>query len=220
METKGFIYKITNPNGLVYIGQTIDIERRMNTYKSLSCKSQPALFNSLTKYGVDSHVFEVLEETYDLSEREIFWINEYDSYNFGLNCTKGGDGGSPFYGHKHTDFSKDKIRNSLKGRVFSEETIQKLREANTGERNHMFGKKQSKESNEKRSNTLKGRVITEESKYKISEKNSKKIICLETGVIFKSSKEAAEIMNLSQSGIRSVTNGLQKTHGGYTFIKI
>lgn len=29
------IYKITNPNGKVYIGQSIDLERRLYYYKNL-----------------------------------------------------------------------------------------------------------------------------------------------------------------------------------------
>ena len=39
---KGYIYKITNPNGWVYIGQTTRLLYRQNKYKNKQCKSQPA----------------------------------------------------------------------------------------------------------------------------------------------------------------------------------
>lgn len=46
------IYKITNPNGRIYIGQSTDIKFRWGIYRKLKCKDQPSLYNSLKKYGV------------------------------------------------------------------------------------------------------------------------------------------------------------------------
>ena len=44
------IYKITNPKEKVYIGQSIDIEKRWKRYYyTLNCKSQTALYRSLKK---------------------------------------------------------------------------------------------------------------------------------------------------------------------------
>ena len=57
------IYKITNPKGKVYIGQSIDIEHRFYEYKcTTNCKNQTLLFNSLKKYGPHTHKFQILEE--------------------------------------------------------------------------------------------------------------------------------------------------------------
>lgn len=39
MKNKG-IYKITNPNGKIHIGQSIDLECRFKCYKYLKCKNQ------------------------------------------------------------------------------------------------------------------------------------------------------------------------------------
>lgn len=88
------IYKITNPNGLVYIGQSIDIEKRFSYYKKYKCKSQTKLYNSLVKYGPQSHVFEVLIECSidELNKNEKKFILEYNSFENGLNLTTGGDG--------------------------------------------------------------------------------------------------------------------------------
>ena len=55
------IYKITSPSGKVYIGQSIDIERRFRHYKRMVCKDQVKVYNSFLKYGVDAHIFEILE---------------------------------------------------------------------------------------------------------------------------------------------------------------
>ena len=89
------IYKITNPKGKVYIGQSIDIERREQCYVGLysSIKGQPKIYNSIKKYGWENHKFEIIEECSIelLDEREIYWGTYYDSLNAktGLNCKLG-----------------------------------------------------------------------------------------------------------------------------------
>ena len=58
------IYKITSPSNKVYIGQSVNIQKRFRDYKSLkrSIKQQPRLYNSFVKYGVNNHLFEILSE--------------------------------------------------------------------------------------------------------------------------------------------------------------
>jgi group I intron endonuclease len=48
------IYKITNPKGKIYIGQSVDIEKRKYYYQALHCKKQTMLYNSIKKYGWDN----------------------------------------------------------------------------------------------------------------------------------------------------------------------
>ena len=79
------IYKITNPRGKVYIGQSINVERRFQEYKKLRCREQLLIFESLAKYGWLNHKFEILEECENLNEREQYWIKEYDTNNLSLN---------------------------------------------------------------------------------------------------------------------------------------
>ena len=70
------IYKITNPNNKVYIGQSRNIRRRFSAYKRLECKKQVKLFNSLNKYGVINHKFEVIIELdKNISQEE---LNNYE----------------------------------------------------------------------------------------------------------------------------------------------
>jgi group I intron endonuclease len=84
------VYKITNPKGLVYIGSSKDIDTRWKWYKKLRCNSQTKLCNSLIKYGVDNHIFEVIEECdiEILLERELFYGTFYECLDkkIGLNC--------------------------------------------------------------------------------------------------------------------------------------
>jgi group I intron endonuclease len=69
------IYKITSPTGKVYIGQSLDIKKRISTYKSSMGHQQPKIHRSFKKYGFDNHVFEIIEECSLglLDERETFY---------------------------------------------------------------------------------------------------------------------------------------------------
>ena len=147
-------------------------------------------------------------------------IEGYDDYDHELphltNCTFGGEGFSgtkhseetkqkmseakkgkkhPMYGKKFSEEHKLKMSEAHKGIKLSEETKRKMSEANKG-------KKRSKETKQKISKALKGktpwikgRKLSEETKMKISEshkgKSSKKVICITTGKIFDSLKDAS-----------------------------
>ena len=81
------IYKITNPKGEVYIGQSIDIERRLKQYKYCR-KGQRKLYKSISFYGYENHKKEVLTicDINDLNIKEIYYQKKYDSIKNGLNC--------------------------------------------------------------------------------------------------------------------------------------
>lgn len=87
------IYRIINPSGKSYIGQSKNIERRWKAYYSLKCKGQPRLYNSLKEYGVDRHKFEIVEKCKeeDLYKREYYYIQQYNSFKEGLNACDGFD---------------------------------------------------------------------------------------------------------------------------------
>ena len=46
----------------------------------------------MNKYGIEHFHIELLEETDNPEEREIFWVEEKNSYKYGYNATMGGDG--------------------------------------------------------------------------------------------------------------------------------
>lgn len=146
MKTTFYIYKITSPSGKIYIGQTIDLVKRLNKYKSSNCKQQPKIFNSIKKYGWELHTFEIIEEVSNnrvfLNEREKFWIEHFDCMNNGLNCTGGADS-------KVISLETiEKIRQSKigkpspnKGKEMSEEQKNKIRESMMGNTNNRYFKK-------------------------------------------------------------------------------
>lgn len=90
------IYKITNTkNDKAYIGQSVDIDKRVKTHKRNINKIDidTKFYRALRKYKWDNFSVEVLEECeiVDLDEREKYWIKYYDSYENGYNSTEGGD---------------------------------------------------------------------------------------------------------------------------------
>lgn len=99
----GTIYKIENKlNHKVYIGQTImDVRDRWyrhceNSGISEAEKNMP-IKRAILKYGKDNFIFSVVEKVHreELNDREIYWINYYQSYGSkGYNATSGGTIGS------------------------------------------------------------------------------------------------------------------------------
>lgn len=89
------IYKIDFPNGKTYIGKAVDIKRRIKEHNT--DKRQEVLYLAVTKYFNNNiQEFYILEKCSreELSDRERFWINFYESNNKdkGYNLTSGGDG--------------------------------------------------------------------------------------------------------------------------------
>jgi hypothetical protein len=79
-----------NPKGKVYIGQSVDLYRRLKQYfEPNSAKNQTMLKNSFKKYGVNNHIFYIIEECNieELNERERYWQEYYNVLSkSGLNC--------------------------------------------------------------------------------------------------------------------------------------
>ena len=95
---KGYIYLIENKiNSKKYIGQTsYSIERRMAEHIR-GAKQHPnrPLYRAINKYGEENFNISIVEECEInlLSEREIYWINKFNTYyGDGYNATLGGEG--------------------------------------------------------------------------------------------------------------------------------
>lgn len=106
------IYKITNlVNGLVYIGQSINIHKRWANHRSraFSAKSREyniPLYQDFRKYGLENFEFKVIEECLkeELNDKEQYWIEYYDSFFNGYNESVGGA-----IHCRHSGISKEKI---------------------------------------------------------------------------------------------------------------
>lgn len=98
----GYIYKTTNKiNGKIYVGQKQSEVFLAEKYLG----SGVILQNAIHKYGKHNFITELIEECNsqeELNEREVFWINYFDSKNLavGYNIAPGGQGG---YEHHNTD---------------------------------------------------------------------------------------------------------------------
>ena len=92
-----YIYLITNTiNNKVYVGKTeSSIQHRFQEHicdsKKDRCKNRP-LYRAMNKYGIDNFTIRLLEETDSPERREEYWIAYYNSYHYGYNATRGGDG--------------------------------------------------------------------------------------------------------------------------------
>lgn len=94
------IYKITNlVNGKVYIGQSVNIEKRFIAHKNVAFNKNYKSYNyplyrAIRKYGLENFSFDVLEECTmsELNLKEILYIAKYKAHgNNGYNQDDGGD---------------------------------------------------------------------------------------------------------------------------------
>ena len=116
-------------------------------------------------------------------------IEGYNNYDHALphltNRDWGGIGGAS--GIKRSEEAKRKNSEAHKGRKNSEETKRKMSEAK--------------------------RKMSEETKRKMSEAQSKKVICITTGKIFDSIKDAGDYYNVVKSSISKCCRKTRKSAG-------
>lgn len=166
------IYAIKNrTNNKMYIGQSVNARKRKSYHLWLLRTNNhfnPKLQSAFNKYGEENFEFVILEKCNkdELDDKEIKYINRYNTINDGYNICEGGEG-------------------SL-GRTLSEETKQKISNANTGRKQDEVAKKRKSEIMKELWKTAeyrkkmkqrpkpkpwnKGRRHTEEEKKHLSEK--------------------------------------------------
>lgn len=91
------VYKLTNKiNGKCYIGQSINIKKRIENHMCLNGAKVPGqvayeypIYRAIRKYGRENFEWEVLEEctVEELEERELYYITKYRSIEDGYNQT-------------------------------------------------------------------------------------------------------------------------------------
>jgi len=129
------IYKVTNKiNGKCYIGQTIrKLNKRINDHRKKSKNNSNFQFHqALRKYGEENFEWSILCECNskeELNEMEFHYIKQYNTYYKGYNMTFGGDNPMNYNIHRQ------KISESLKGHVVSEESKNEIRKKLIGRKN-------------------------------------------------------------------------------------
>lgn len=121
------IYIIKNNlNGKCYIGQSIKIRSRIKDHmrNAKNGKLDLPIYRAINKYGFHNFTIDILESFIpdadmtntdlikQLDQLEIKYIEEYNAYTDGYNCTKGGDFG--VLGLKMTEEQKKKVSENSK----------------------------------------------------------------------------------------------------------
>jgi group I intron endonuclease len=214
------IYKITSSNFRIYIGQSIDIGKRIRGYKAGRMKTQRKLKYSVAKHGWPGHVVEVLQvcEPVELDDLERHYIKLYDTFNtsHGMNLTEGGNRNThvseetrvkmsesrrgeknPLFGKTHTQVAKDKMSNAHKGRKMKPEQLAMLVKINTG-------RVKTEEEIEKVRQSKIGKKRPDHVKRRLSEVRSAPVILIkDTAIVeLKSMDECSSFLGRNRKSIR------------------
>lgn len=143
------IYLIQNKlNGHCYVGQSVDIHRRWRQHREAAKNNEYApLYLTMRKYGIENFDFSILEECEieELDNKEIQYIEQFNSYSQGYNQTRGGSQ----YSHnvRLTDEDLERIIELLLNSNKTQREIAKqfevgedtISEINTGKSRHQAG---------------------------------------------------------------------------------
>lgn len=119
-----YIYTLSHPvtNEVRYVGKTINIKRRYKQHLYDKRKTHKACWVQSLRNDNLKPIINIIETCEDnWQEREIFWISQFDNLtNFSL-------GGGTDYVRVTTEETKEKIRQANLGKLLSEEHIEKIR---------------------------------------------------------------------------------------------
>lgn len=194
----GYIYKTTNIiNGKFYIGKHSNKKvRDTQLLDEDYFGSGIWLHSAIDKYGLENFTIEILEwcdSKEILNTREKYWISKLNArdHTIGYNLAAGGDGGDlgeeakKKAGLAHR--GKPAWNSGTKG-LYSKEYRKKLSDTHLGKHPWNYGTKN---------------VYSKEYRNILSEaainNRGKQVICIETGTIYRSSKDACLDLNLDTS---------------------
>lgn len=221
------VYKHTSPSGKVYIGITCQkITKRWKNGRGY--EGCTVFYRAVQKYGWQNIKHEIVAEGLTneeacLMEQEL--ISKFKSHDpqYGYNMTLGGERYDPNdewrkraseshkrYYQEHPE-ARDRVAQQNRGRECSEENKEVLR---AKMKQYYID---HPEERERVANTFRGMKRSEEFCKKLGERKSKPVICLETGVRYKSITQAAEELGVHRTAISQVLKGKAKTCGGHKF---
>ena len=154
------VYKHIFPNGKVYIGMTKQQLKKRFGANGNGYKQCPAIYNAIKNYGWENVKHILLYDGLSKEEaerKEIELIANYKSNlkQYGYNIENGGNCCGT-----HSAETKKKISIANKGRVFSNEAIEKMKKAHKGKQagkeNPFYGKKHTEECKIRQSKFMQG----------------------------------------------------------------
>lgn len=233
------VYMHIFPNNKVYIGITTQkVNRRWSNGKGY--KNNIYMANAINKYGWDKVRHEVLAENLsklEAEQKEIELISQYraNDRKYGYNILDGGN-----VSNGVNDATRKKMSNNTKELWKNIEYRQHMVKIHTGKTAKPETKEKQRKNNKK---FWLGKHLTEEMKEKISKNkkgsipwnkgtkgimkanktsfkkgelslNSKKVICLETNIVYESIEDARIKTKTNRTSLSNVCNGKQNTAGG------
>ena len=193
----GYIYELRNNiNGKSYVGQTIDIQKRLWKHKSIAktknYKNTNKFYTDLDLFGINNFTLIILEscDANLLDEKERYWIKKLNTIEpNGYNILVGGHKlyktENPFYGKHHTNETKEKISKKNKNRNVSDDERKMRSNINLNKKNPFYEKHHTNETKEKikQANIKNGTYIKSSERMKKNNPNkngkySKKVKCV------------------------------------------
>lgn len=188
----GHVYLIVNhATAKVYVGKTVKANLRSYLNRKISDafnkdhdktrRACPHLYNAIRKHGpMPFKIYALtdkIEDSQSLCSFEQFFIKAFNSRNpeIGYNVTSGGDGAQPgegnmFFGRKHSEQTRRRLRECRIGRPMTDETKAKIRatiKAKGIKPPSSLGSKQSEATINKRVLARAGWKHTEETKQRM-----------------------------------------------------
>lgn len=250
------IYMYINKiNDKKYVGKTIDFNKRhkqhLNSNKSL-------LERAIKKYSIENFDIKILYENIDdeniLNEMEKYFILKYNTFaktGNGYNLAEGGKGGNvtiqwteermnefkekmsnitkgrkshmkgkygelhPQYGTHLSEETKEKIRQANIGRKHTEEELEKMRNWRENNDNPMKNKKHSKDSKKKISETRKNNGCAKGEKNPSAKKVAQYDLYDNLIKVWECVQYASNELEINNSSICKCAKGKIKTAGGF-----
>lgn len=220
-----------NVNGKLYIGCSVDVNRRFNSHKNKLVNGvHPNLHlqQSWNKYGQEAFIFEIIEECNDsvLYEREHYYTTYYNTLDnkIGYNKLPTAENKRPAY---LTEEIKQKISKSKKGIPCKykgvkrpAEVVEKIklnRKSTAGINNPMYGKKNpalSKTNRLRTKETMPSDYVWASSVAVLQYTKEMELVKK-----FNSVREAAKSVGRTEGAISMCITGRNKTCAGYIWVK-
>jgi hypothetical protein len=188
------VYVLKNrQNEVVYVGQTkLELTERLTYHKNLFEERRDLTIHLISEVPSIEAAFYLeakLIEQYGIDSLLNKTLGHNPNHKTRDHYRENQkDKSNGFYKHKQSEYAKKVLSERSKGNQYAKNNPSRK------------GRKNSKEHNES-----------------ISKHKSKKVMCIDTGEVFKSGRQAAKKLNLQSSKISLVCNGKRKSTGGLRF---